>query len=155
MNDVSNWIESLLEKLFQEEEWQHHFLVEVVIRDRKIQVFLDSESGITIQECQKVSRYLEHYLDEDQRVVPNYNLEVSSPGLDRPFRIYRQYQKNIGRKLDVVLTSGKKMEGELLSVDESGFRMAVPHPDKRRKESVEMPLKYDQIKQAKVKISFS
>ncbi len=155
MSDVDSLIKDLLSTLFLEEEWSGHFLVDVIVKGKKIRVFLDSETGVTIGECQRVSRYLERYLDEDERIVPDYNLEVSSPGLDRPLLIVRQYQKNIGRALDVLLTSGKKLSGRLLRVDGDKIVIEVPHPDKRRKEWVEMPLRYDQIKQTKLKISFS
>ncbi len=155
MSELSEWIASLLSDFFVEQGWSEHFLVEVVIKGKKYQVFIDSDQGVTIGECQKVSRYLEGYLDDNQEVVDDYNLEVSSPGLDRPLHIKRQYLKNIGRRVEVVFPSGKKVEGQLVDADDDGFKIAVPHPDKRRKELVQMPYKYEQVKQVKIKITFS
>ena len=49
-----------------------------------------------------------------------FHLEVSSPGLDEPLKLHRQYLKNIGRKVEVLLKDGRKIEGKLLEVNETG-----------------------------------
>ena len=82
------------------------FLVEIVVRGERtgkvVEVYLDTDAGITIEECGLVSRQLASRLDESDIIPGRYRLDVSSPGLDRPLKIPRQYKKNIGRKCTVM-----------------------------------------------------
>ncbi len=87
------------------------FVVDVLLRlERKsvlVQLYADTDKGITIDECARVSRELRSVL-EAQRVFEgtDFRLEVSSPGLDKPLRLLRQYPKNIGRRFDVRFYAG-------------------------------------------------
>jgi ribosome maturation factor RimP len=81
------------------------FIVDIQIvpsEQRKVvQLYIDTDTGITIGQCSELSRQLSAAL-EIQDVVPNsYILEVSSPGLKKPLRLLRQYKKNIGRQFQV------------------------------------------------------
>ena len=99
---VESKIESLLEVKFQEEEFTDCFLIEVKLHaNKKLDVFIDSDAGVTFEKCQKISRYLEQYLDEEGWLGDSYVLEVSSPGISRPLKLLRQYPRNIGRKVEV------------------------------------------------------
>ncbi len=87
------------------------FLLDVNVRferrARIIQVFADTDDGITINECAEISRELSRELDAGDRLGPApYQLEVSSPGIDRPLKLLRQYHKNIGRRFHVKFKSG-------------------------------------------------
>ena len=78
-------------------------------------VYIDKKEGkITIDDCVKVSRDIEHSLEE---IFEDFSLEVSSPGLTSPFKIKEQYIKNVGEKLDVILANGERFEGVLDSIE--------------------------------------
>ena len=101
------------------------FLVGIAIRQgqkRKIvQIFADTDSGITIKECAEFSRALESLIEERNLIADAYELEVSSPGLERPLVLLRQYRRHIGRPLKVRYTAGEEMksaEGKLEAVTE-------------------------------------
>ena len=83
-----------------------------------IKVLLDNDSATSIEQCMALSRHLESLLDREQE---DFRLDVSSPGLDMPLQLERQYLKNIGKQIIVKPTMGGKMEGELLSVDAKGL----------------------------------
>jgi len=88
---------------------------------RIIQLFVDTDTGISIGECAEVSRELGTKLDELNVVNEPYELEVSSPGIDRPLTMLRQYRKNIGRKFAVTYRQGpeeKKLKGTLSALAE-------------------------------------
>lgn len=91
------------------------FLVEVKVKaGNKIMVFLDSDTAVCIDDCVRVSRYIESNLD---REVEDYELDVSSAGLDHPLRLDRQFQKYLGRDVEVKMADGRKVIGKLLSFD--------------------------------------
>ena len=95
-------ITDLLDKKFTEEDFSDCFLVDIKAHaHNKIDVFIDSDSGVTFEKCQKISRYLERFIDENGWLGEKYVLEVSSPGISRPLKFKRQYAKNIGRKVEV------------------------------------------------------
>jgi len=133
------------------------FLVEVSVRPvNRITVYLDSMKGITLDECMAVSRFLESRLD---RNVEDFELEVSSPGLDKPLKLPVQFEKNAGRFLDVVKSDGLKITGKLLGISGEIIRIesaVVIKDSKTRKKKTELrlhELKLEEIKTAKVVIS--
>src|ERR1043165_6567784 len=95
------------------------FLVDVHVTPmNKIIVLIDREGGVGINQCVEVSRFIEKSLDRD---AEDFELEVSSAGLDAPFKVLRQYQKNIGKEVDVKLADGKKIKGQLVDANEKGI----------------------------------
>lgn len=95
------------------------FLVNVTVKPgNAIKVHVDTPDGISIDECVKISRYVNESLDRD---TEDYSLEVSSPGLGGPFRVKQQYEKNVGREIEVLYTDGEKVKGSLESVSEAGI----------------------------------
>lgn len=66
-----------------------------------VRVFIDKENGVTIKDCENFSRSLEAILDVEDPIKTSYTLEVSSPGLDRPLKDKRDFQKNIGRVVKI------------------------------------------------------
>lgn len=128
------------------------FLVEIKQSPGKIVVLLDADSGLTIETCGKVSRFLEHHLEEEGLVGEKYVLEVSSPGLDQPLKLYRQYQKNIGREVDLLMEDGSKREGTLLEVAEDSIvinEIVKVKPTKREARTVLL----ENILKTKVKVN--
>ena len=152
-------IESLLAAKFQEEEFQDCFLIEVNHHpNNKLDVFIDSDSGVTFEKCQKISRYLESILDEKGWLGASYVLEVSSPGIGRPLRLWRQYRKNAGRQVEVTLSDGARKEGTLTGVEEDHIVLQETLVEKEGKKKVNKQvltaIPFDQIKKTIVKISF-
>lgn len=136
------------------------YLVDITVGgDNRIFVEIDKEVGyVSIEECISVSRNIEHNLD---REVEDFSLEVSSAGIDKPFRVIKQYLKHIGKNVTVqTVEHGKKLEGLLKSADEKGIVLEIS--EKRRLEgkkkkvlvTEEFPLTYDEIKETKLVIAF-
>jgi len=94
---------ALLDKKFEEEDFNDCFLVEAHHNNSKLELFIDSDSNITFTKCRKISRYLESFIDENGWLGEKYTLDVSSPGITRPLKFKRQYVKNIGRKMEIKL----------------------------------------------------
>lgn len=156
---VQEKIEALIDEKFQEPEFADCFLIEIKLHSsNKLDVFIDSDSGITFAKCRRISRYLEQYLDEHQWLGEKYVLEVSSPGVDRPLRLLRQYKKNIGRKVEVSLQEGKPKEGILKAVNETGLFLEEKvrvQEGKRKKTLVqETEIPFEDIVKTIVKVSF-
>jgi len=122
-----------------------------------IQLELDSPSGLSINDCIDFSRQIEHNLD---REAEDFELHVSSPGLDKPLRVFQQYQKNIGRDLKVVLLDDKKVEGKLEEVNESEIKLTytvtekIEGKKKKLKKIVEEIIPFTNIKETTIIISF-
>src|SRR5574339_45365 len=97
-----------------------YFSVEVNIRPtNNIRVFVDADQGADIDHLSKINRALYKWIEETLYPNGDFSIEVSSPGLDEPLKLDRQYRKNIGREVEVILKNGLKMEGKLLSIDEN------------------------------------
>ena len=153
---------ALLEAKFKEPEFSDFFVVEVKKHDhQKLDVFVDSDSGVPLSKCQQLSRYLESYIDEEKWMGEKYVLEVSSPGLSRPLTLPRQFRKNIGRKLAIQYFEGeekKKSEGQLVDANDTAcfLEEKVVRKEGKKKirttEVTEIP--YESIKKAVIKPVF-
>jgi ribosome maturation factor RimP len=152
-------IKDLLEQKFQEEDFSNCFLVDLNQTGSKLEVFIDSDTGINFDTCRKISRYLEGFIDEEGWLGEKYTLDVSSPGATRPLKLARQYPKHVGRKLEVKTTEGLKHEGQLVAVDDNSITLSakvrVKEGKKKRTEVVETQILFNDIEKAKVKISFN
>ncbi len=133
------------------------FIVEVLVKmDNVIMVFIDADSSVTIDHCVELSRYIEHQLD---RETEDFELRVSSAGLDHPFKLMRQYTKNIGLPVQVILKDGEKHIGKLLSADEKGISIDLILVKKLNKIKKEVSggivsFAFEQIEEVKPVISF-
>lgn len=133
------------------------FLVEIrVLPKARIQVFLDSDSGLTIDRCARISRYLEGHLEEEGLVPEHYNLEVSSPGVGQPLKLRRQYTKNIGRKVEVKMAGGDTWKGQLEGVTEDHIQVKVKMKDSETKKRIQktVDLPFEAITSTKVLVTF-
>ncbi len=130
------------------------YIVEVVVSEskirRKVSVFLDADQGITIDQCTEVSRKLGHELEEV--IEEAFTLEVSSPGADSPLKLERQFVKNIGRSLRILMLDGTELKGKLSGVD--GGKIHIETEAKKKVKSEAVTLNMAEIKEAKVIISF-
>ena len=152
-------IVELLEEKFKEEEFTDCFLIDIKLhKHNKLDIFLDSDTGITFRKCQRISRYLESFIDEEGWLGEKYVLEVSSPGLTRPLKLRRQYLKNIGRKVEVNLLEGKPMAGKLIEVNEEAIVIEREEKFKEKKKTikkmVQIPIPFENIKKTVVTISY-
>lgn len=135
------------------------FVVELSISSRNnIQLEIDSEVGfVTIDDCVRVSRNIEHNLDREEQ---DFELSVSSAGIDKPLRHWKQYPKNVGRTLKIRTKPGETIEGELTKVEENqielSFEEVLKLEGKKKKEKIQrtVQLSFEQIQEAKVVISF-
>jgi len=131
-----------------------NFLVDIRIKPtNNIKLFLDGDKGVPVATLVSFNRQL-YPLLEAAELFPNndFSLEVSSPGLDEPLKLHRQYLKNIGRKVEVTLLDGSVKEGTLQSVTEEGIN--IEELVGKKKEKKETDLKLNEIKHTKVCIVF-
>jgi ribosome maturation factor RimP len=114
------------------------FLVEVIVTpDNRIEVSLDSITGVSIDDCVRVSRFIENNLNREEE---DYELMVASAGLSEPLKILKQYEKNIGKEVEVVLKNGQKKTGILRAA--TGLTITIEYEvkelveGKKRKQTV-------------------
>ena len=135
------------------------FIVEISISaSNSIRVEIDSAfDNVAIEDCISVSRNIEHNIDREEQ---DFELQVSSPGLDKPFRVVQQYKKNVGREVKLTPVNGVKLEGVLKSADDNGVVIETTRKErlegKKKKVTVveEHPFNYDEIKETKIVITF-
>ncbi len=129
------------------------FLVAVKVSSAgKITVLADKNTGITIDDCVSITRFLESRLNRDEE---DYELMVSSPGIDMPFAVTEQYVKNIGRKVEVTDTEGNKVTGILMNVNKGGFEIEAEIKVKGKgKEKKEISFNFEQVKSTREILSF-
>lgn len=133
------------------------FLIDLqLLPDSKILVEVDGDAGIALNECIRISRAVEGNLDREEE---DFSLEVSSPDISKPLQVLRQYQKNIGRTLQVK-TLETTLEGTLVAVLEESIELEwkarEPKPIGKGKRTVEKKerIAFDAIVEAKVKLIF-
>ena len=138
-------------------------MVEVKIRPtNNIKVFLDGDNGIPIERCVVYNRQLYKELEESGLFpADDFSLEVSSPGLDEPLKLLRQYKKNIGRHVEVLLKDGAKTEGVLkavhdadIEVEETKGKTPGGKPTGKKTEIIQHNFPFESIKSTKIQIVF-
>jgi ribosome maturation factor RimP len=151
-------IEKRVRELVEEKiaDMPHLFLVDVKMHQNgKLIVLVDGDNGIGIADCAALSRHVGFHLEEENVIEEAYNLEVSSPGIDTPLVLKRQYAKNIGRTVSIKMDDGTKKEGELLTAGDDFIIIAETIKQKGKKaETVESTIPTDKITETKVLISF-
>ncbi len=131
-----------------------NYIVEIKVKPgNKITIALDNDKAISIADCVEMSRYVESHLDREKE---DFELSVMSAGMSEPFKITRQYIKNIGRQVDVVTKEGEKYSGKLTAANEEEITLETKVKEKKGKQVVisNINLKYNQIKETKRVISF-
>ncbi|MBC8047570.1 MAG: ribosome assembly cofactor RimP [Fimbriimonadaceae bacterium] len=151
---IEQWLQPKLEEM-------NCYLVDVKVLNNgsKIEVYIDNnDNPVTISECEAVSRYLEFYLDNDGNINNKYVLDVSSPGMDNPFKVPKQYQKSIGRAVEILMNTGMKKEGILKYASDDKIEIEVHHPAKKKHLKPEITteeIQFTEIKTVKKKIIFN
>jgi Uncharacterized protein conserved in bacteria len=135
-----------------------YYLVDVKVSpDNRVSVEIDSFNGVSLDYCIEVNRYIESQFD---REVEDYELEVSSAGLTEPFKVIKQYEKNIGNEVEVLTKAGKKLTGVLAEATENEFVLEIEKTEKpegsKRKVTVteNVTFAYTDIKYTKYIIRF-
>ena len=128
-------------------EGTDRFIVSVAVRpDNRIRIFIDSDTHVLIEHCIELSKFIESHLD---RNVEDFELNVSSSGLDQPYKLSRQYIKNIGREVSVLLKDSNKIEGTLIAADEQTFSVKQTSKVKKVITETTHNFLYSEIKETK------
>lgn len=134
------------------------FVVDLSVSDAvrpKITVTLDSEQGLGIDECAKVSRRLAKRIDEAYGEDATYSLEVTSPGADQPLTDPRQYTRHVGRTFSLKLQDGSEKTGTLEAIEADGLQLAEEVKEKNKKKTLPATLiSFSDIQEARIVISF-
>ncbi|HTD94510.1 MAG TPA: hypothetical protein VK644_11880 [Chitinophagaceae bacterium] len=131
------------------------FLVEIKIKPtNNIKIFLDADHGISIEKLIQYNRRLYKDLEESQLYGEDFSLEVSSPGLDEPLRMHRQYLKNVGRPVEVLQQDGVKIEGKLLSVTDEEIVVEEEKGKGKKKTVISHTVPLAQVKATKIQVKF-
>lgn len=121
-----------------------------------ITIFVDGITNITIEKCAQISRHVEHFLESNGLVGEKYILEVSSPGMDSPLRVPQQYDKAIGKEVEILLLNGEKIICTLIGYDDSSLSVEKKVQGKTKKDIVveSLVLERKEIKTTKKYFSF-
>ena len=130
------------------------FLVSLKVSTaNRITVLADTMKGITIDECAELHRFLEKQLD---RNTEDFELQVSSPGLNAPFRVIQQYYRNEGNMIELTDMNGEKFTGKLRNVTEGGFELETVIKGRgKNSRAEEISFNYDQVKAAKAVLTIN
>jgi ribosome maturation factor RimP len=133
-----------------------YFLVEIKIKPtNNIKVFLDADTGVSINKCVKYNRAFYKQIEEAGLFSnDDFSLEVSSPGLEEPLKLHRQYKKNIGRNVEIILNDGTKKEGKLIAVNDAAVEIEETKGKNKQKEVIQHVILFDNIKTTKIQIQF-
>lgn len=132
-----------------------YFLVELSIKPtNNIKVFVDADQGAAIDQLSRINRALYKWIEETMFPNGDFSIEVSSPGLDEPLRMDRQYQKNIGRYVEVLLKTGIKREGKLISSSENEIVVEEEKGHGKKKEIIQHKILKEEIKTTKIQVKF-
>ena len=149
-------VEDLLHKALDER--QDLFLIDFSLSgDNVIKIVIDGDNGVLVEDCMFISRAIEHNVDREEH---DFSLEVLSSGATTPLVLPRQYNKHIGRNLEVKTLDHQNLEGELTEVNDDGvvlsWKAREPKPVGKGKVTVakQANVAFDNIKEAKVKIKF-
>jgi len=133
-----------------------YFIVEVKIKPtNNIKVFLDGDNGISIEKCVFYNRILYKNIEESGMFPDgDFSLEISSPGLDEPLKLLRQYRKNVSRKVEVLLKDGVKIEGKLVEVFDAHIIVEEVKGKNKKQEIIQHNFPFENIKSTKIQIVF-
>ena len=132
------------------------FLVDLRIKPiNNIKIFLDADSGLGIEKCIKINRALYKRVEEEGMYPEgDFSLEVSSPGIDEPLKIHRQYVKNIGREVEITLNDATVKTGKLESVNEEGVHIQYTEGKNKKAVTHEVDIPFADNSKTKVLVKF-
>jgi len=145
-------VEQLVGPLLEEDV----FLVSMKIKPtNNIKIYLDADNGLGIEKCIRINRALYKQIEE-KGLYPNgdFSLEVSSPGIDEPLKLLRQYKKNIGRNVEITLTDETRKEAKLTGVNDGSVQIEYTVGKGKKAETRTEEIPFGNIRQTKVLIKF-
>jgi ribosome maturation factor RimP len=133
-----------------------YFLVDVKVNPgNNIKVFIDADQGASIDKLVSFNRRLSRWIEETGLFpADNFSLEVSSPGIDEPLKLHRQFVKNVGRTIELTKTDETQLIGKLLSVDETSLIVEEEKGKNKKKEIIQHTVSLDNVKSITVQIKF-
>ena len=132
------------------------FLVEIRIKPtNNVKVYIDGDQGVSVEKLVYYNRKMARQLEEEA-VFPDgdFSLELSSPGLDEPLKMHRQYVKNVGRPVEVVMLDGIKQEGVLKAAGEEAIELEMTTGKGKKMVVSQLTIPFIQIKTTKIQIKF-
>lgn len=148
------YIKDLIEKKL---DGTDQFLVDVKLSPSKLIVAIDKPTGILLDECSKLNKYLASEL-ETSGFLETHEIEITSPGMDQPLKVYQQYLRRIGRELNVITIDGKFHKGKLLSANNITFELLEITTTKVQKKKIKhentITINYNEIKESKLELKF-
>jgi ribosome maturation factor RimP len=151
LEERTHTAKQLLEQVLSDQP--EYFILEVKVKPFRngfiVVAFIDTDKGISIQECSQISRLYEQVLENSPAFEQLYRLEISSPGVDRPL-IPRQFLRNTGKKIEVKVNEQEKYLGKLLEVTEQNFTMEIPANKKKKTPIFQKTFTYTEIQSAKI-----
>lgn len=135
---------------------ENQFVVEVKITtSNDVFVSIDDFNGLSIEECQRISKEIESQLDRDSQ---DFSLEVGSPGLSNPFKVFEQYQKHLGKEVEVLMKDGEKHTGTLSTANPDEIMLSFTYmtkmANKKQQISEIVKIRVQDIKSTRSVISF-
>lgn len=149
--DIAGWVTDALS------EMPDYFIVEVEVSPKnEVRVFIDADQGASIDKLASINRSLYKKIEAEALFGAdgNFSIEVSSPGLDEPLKLLRQYQKNLYRAVEVLQHDGVKSEGILQEVSEAGIKLEQRKGNKKEKQISIIEIPFNQIKFTKISVVF-
>jgi len=150
MNSIK---QNILNAVKEISEKNNLFLLEVLFRGTEqnwvIEIFIDGEDILSADDCARISREINQVIEEKELLNSAYRLDVSSPGVDRPLKYFKQYKKHINRKFEIRYKSGenkKSITGKLVKIEDNNLYFYSGR---------EQVIKFEDIIKAKVLVSFS
>lgn len=147
-------IQIFLDNILSEEP--ELFCVSLKIKPtNNIKIFVDGDNGVTIEKCVRINRRICKSIEETAMYPDgDYSMEVSSPGVDEPLKLNRQYKKNIGRFLEIELNDESKKEGKLLEANETDIVVETIDGKGKKAVTQQITIAFTTIKKAVVQIRF-
>ena len=145
-------VENLIQPLLQEDV----FLVYIKIKPtNNFKIYIDADGGLPLEKCIKINRALYKQMEE-MGLYPdgNFSLEVSSPGIDEPLKLIRQYIKNVGRFIEVFKLDDTRLEGKLLEANEEKISIEITEGKGKKMTVNQLEVSISDIKQTKVQVKF-
>ena len=145
-------VENLIQPLLQEDV----FLVYIKIKPtNNFKIYIDADGGLPLEKCIKINRALYKQMEE-MGLYPDgdFSLEVSSPGIDEPLKLIRQYIKNVGRFIEVVKLDDTRLEGKLLEANEEKISIEIIEGKGKKMTINQLEVSISDIKQTKVQVKF-
>lgn len=154
MLSAQEQIQIFLDTILEDEP--EYFCVSFKIKPtNNIKVFVDGDNGITIEKCVRINRKLYKAIEE-AAIYPegDFSLEVSSPGIDEPLQLTRQYTKNIGRYLEVVFNDDSIIEGKLIETTETDILIETTEGKGKKLVVQQVLIPLCNIKKAVIQVKF-